>query len=243
MRRPLARRERADSTSVCPARSFVTMNRRLWILPGLALLVGGMVWWRREPQPPAATWRIGTGVEFRQGRNFDELPAESPIRLSLHTAAPTYVYVFSHSREDGTLALWPTPGLLSDLPQPLPAGHSVVPGRHADKELAWTTRGGIRAGTTFVVVAAESPVPELEQLLPRLRFWSNNVFPDGSMLVTKPPGGEVVGAPLTPTFPTALLQRAAPADATQLLPNGPLQADRELPGVFTGCWRVVERQP
>ncbi len=219
------------------------MNRRIWLVPGLVLLIAGAIWWRREPTPPAATWRIGTGTEFRQGRNFDELAPESPIRLSLHVQQPTHVYVFSHSREDGTLLLWPTAAVHSDVPEPLPAGQSVLPGRQGDKELAWTTRSGIRAATTFVVVAAESPVPELERLLPLLRHWSNTVFPDGTMLVTKPLGVDVEGLPLSDTFPSPLLQRASPGDVTDLLPNGPLHADRELPGVFTGSWRIVEKKP
>lgn len=220
------------------------MNRRLWLVPGLVLMAAGFIWWRQEAPPPAATWRIGSGTEIRQGRNFDDLPSESPIRLSLHLPDPTYVYVFSHSREDGTLLMWPTAAVQSDLTQPLPVGQSVLPGRRADKELAWTTRSGIRAGTTFVVVAASSAVPELEQLLPRLRHWTNTVFPDGAMLVTKPTSVELEGPPLSPAFASSpLLQRAAAADATDLLPNGPLHADSELPGVFVGSWRIVEKQP
>lgn len=217
------------------------MNRRLWLLPGIVLLAAGVIWYRDEPTPPAATWRIGAGTDIRQGSNFDELAPESPIRLSLHLERPTYVYVFSHSREDGTLLMWPNAALRCDLTQPLAAGHSVLPGHHSGKELAWTTRTGIRAGTAFVVVAATEPVAELEQLLPRLRHWSNTVFPDGSMQVTNPGSTEVEGPPLSPAFPSPLLQRAAEPDPTAVLPNGPLAADA-LPGVFTGCFRTVEKK-
>lgn len=219
------------------------MNRRLWLLPAMALLFGGVVWWRREAAPaavPAATWRVGTGTDFHQGTVFEALAAESPVRVSLHLPEPMHVYVFSHSREDGTLLLWPTPGLQSDLPQPLAAGQSVLPGHHGDKELAWTTRGGIRAGTTYVLIAATEKVPELEQLMPKLRFWSNSVFPDAAMLVTKPADVAIAGPPLSSEFPTPLLQRAARLGVDQVLPNGPLQAIAELPGVFAGCWQVVE---
>ncbi|MBL9077647.1 MAG: hypothetical protein JNL08_09095 [Planctomycetes bacterium] len=219
------------------------MNRRLVILPALALLVAGVVWWQRTPDAPAATWRIGTGTEIRQGRNFDALPAESPIRLSLHLAAPSHVYVFAYSREDGTVVLWPTPALQSDLPHPLPKGQSVLPGQHEGKELAWTTRAGIRAGTTYVVIAATAPVAELETLLPKLRHWSNTVFPDGAMLVTKPDGVEPIGGPLSAGFPSPLLERAARREPDRVIPNGPLQPDADLPGVFTGSWRIVETSP
>lgn len=219
------------------------MNRRIWFVPAVALLAAGVIWWRRAEMVPAATWRIGSGTEIRQGRNFDALPPESPIRLSLHVGAPSHVYVFSHSREDGTLLMWPSPDITSDVSQPAPGGHTVLPGRHGDKELAWTTRTGIRAGTTFVVVAAAAPVPELEELLPRLRYWSNTVFPDGAMLVTQPTEatGELLGRPGT-ELPSALLQRAARRDPDRVSPNGPLEPDAELPGVFTGSWRIVEGQ-
>ncbi|MBX3463384.1 MAG: hypothetical protein KF830_09445 [Planctomycetes bacterium] len=216
------------------------MNRRLWALPALALLAAGVIWWQRPTDAPAATWRVGSGTDFRHGRDFDELPPESPVRLSVHAAAPTHIYVFSQSREDGTLLLWPSPGLRGDIGQPLPAGQSVLPGSLDGKELAWTTRGGVRAGTTFVVIAALAPVPELESLLPQLRHWSNTVFPDGAMVVTRPAAPGSQGTPPRTEWPSALLQRAA-ADVPEGQPNGPLRPDPILPGVFTSRWRVVEK--
>jgi hypothetical protein len=216
------------------------MRRRLWFVPLLALLAAGVIWWRQAPAAPAGTWRVGDGTDFRHGRNFDGLPPESPIRLSLHVAAPTYVYVFSHSNEDGTLLLWPSDGLQTDVPQPLPAGQTVLPGRHAAKDLAWTTRSGIRAGTTFVVIAAAQPVPELEQLRSQLRHWSNSVFPDGALVVTQPVSGAAAGPPRSTTWPSPLLERAAATGRGAVSPNGPLQADTQLPAVWVGSWRVIE---
>lgn len=219
------------------------MNRRLWLVPAVVLLAAGAIWWQQAPTAPAATWRIGTGTDIRQGRSFEALPPESPIRLSLHADAATYVYVFSHSREDGTLLLWPHASLHSDVTQPIPAGQTVLPGTHEGKELAWTTRTGVRAGTTYVVVAAADEIPELEALRSRLRHWSNSVFPDGGMLVTKPADTELVGPPLSVELPSPLLQRAVASSVGAVTPNGPLPADDVLPGVFTGCWRIVEQSP
>jgi hypothetical protein len=217
------------------------MNPRLVVVPALAAIAAAAIWWTRAPAGPACTWRIGAGAEIRQGRNFDELAPETPFRLSFQAAAPTHVYVFSQNAEDGTVLLWPSRALQSDLPHPLPGGHSVLPGALNGKELAWRTRGGIRATTTYVVVAATDRVPELEQLLPSLRHWSNTVFPDSSMVVTNPPAGtEVTGRS---SFPDPLLDLAARHSVTDLLPNGPLTADPGRPGVWYGSWRTVEKKP
>jgi hypothetical protein len=216
------------------------MNKRLLILPVLAAAAAAGIWWNEEPAGPACTWRIGTGAEIRQGTHYERLPPETPFRLSLHTAEAMHVYVFSNSAEDGTLLLWPTSALRSDLDQPLPAGHHVLPGSLEGKELAWTTRTGIRASTTFVVVAAREPIPELEAFMPRLRHWTNTVFPEHTMLVTNPPTGtEVLRGS---EFPTPLLLRAARYRVTEVLPNGPLGADPEAPGVWYGSWTVVEER-
>jgi hypothetical protein len=151
--------------------------------------------------------------------------------------------VFSRSAEDGTLLLWPSPHLQSDLPQPLPAGTNVLPGRLSGNDLAWTSRTGIHAATTFVVVAARERVDELEALLPRVRQWSNTVFPDHSMQVTKPAAGaDVVGEAGSMELPSPLLQRTAERDRGNTLPNGPLRPDAVLPGVWTGTWTCVEKK-
>ena len=120
----------------------------------------------------------------------------------------------------------------------------MLPGRLAGNDLTWNTRAGIHASTTFVVVAARERVDELEALLPRVRQWSNTVFPDRSMQVTKPGVGvEVLGPPGSAEFPSPLLQRTAERDRGNTLPNGPLQPDAQLPGVWTGTWSCVEKKP
>ncbi|MEO6596362.1 MAG: hypothetical protein ABIP94_16555 [Planctomycetota bacterium] len=224
------------------------MNARLLLLPGIALVVAAVIW-KTNAAPagttvtPAATWRVGSGSDMRQGSNYDNLAAETSIQLSIHNDEPRFVYVFSHSIEDGTLLLWPSPPLESDLPQPLPPGTHVLPGRLADKELTWTTRSGIHSVTTFVVVAARDKVDELEGLLPRLRRWTNRVFPDRSMLVTVPLGEtQIIGEGRTLKFPSPLLQRAADLAITESMPNGPMSPDGSLPGVWLTSWKVVEKK-
>ena len=224
------------------------MNPRLLLLPGVAVVAAAILWRSQgdtqQVGVPACTWRIGVGTEVQQGQPFHELAPESQVRLSCWCEEPRHYYVFSHSAEDGTLLLWPSPLLLSDLPQPLPAGTNVLPGRHKDKDLAWSTRTGIRAVTTYVVIAARERIDEIEELLPRLRQWSNTVFTDNSMHVTKPSTTvDLLGAPGSPGFPTPLLQRAAAAVKDRTLVNGPLHPDDVLPGVWASCWTVVERKP
>lgn len=218
------------------------MNRRVLLLPMIAV-VAALAVWKAAPMlasAPAATWRVGNDAAMRQGRNYDDLPAESPVRLAVTCDEPCHVYVFSHSETDGTILLFPSPDLQSDLHNPLAKGSHVLPGKLDGKEPAWTTRSGVLPVTTFVVVAAREPVPQLEALLPRLRRWTNSVMTDRSLGVTRPKDVEVAGAPRQP-LPDPLLQRAAERSFTEELVNGPLAPDAQLDGVWVGSWRVREK--
>src|SRR5688572_27918405 len=103
------------------------MNVRLVVVPAIAVLTAGVIWLSRGPTAPhavpAAIWRIGT--EQKQPRNYEELPAGTPVTLSFWCDEPRFVYVFTHNREDGTLLLFPSPDVRSDLAQPVPAGNRV----------------------------------------------------------------------------------------------------------------------
>ena len=226
------------------------MNARLVLIPVAAAAIAFAVWKFAPanaadgPTPtPASTWRIGLGTEVTQGRNFHELAAESPIRLSFTCSEPRYVYVFSHSREDGTVLMFPSGDLKGGLANPLPAGNSVLPGVSGDKELAWTTRSGILAVTTMVAIASREKIQELEDILGKVRYWSNSVLTTGDMVVTKAKEGmEVLGPPRSEKFPSPLLQRAAEIAITDDMPNGPMRPDTVLPGVWTTSWKVVEQK-
>jgi hypothetical protein len=223
------------------------MNRRALLLPALALCAAAAMWQFSRPaggtEVPAATWRLGGPADTRQAQNYDLAPAETPLRLSLTCSEPRFVYVFSHSTEDGTLLLFPATELGSDLPAPLGAGNHVLPGRRDGHELAWTTRSQILATTTYVVVTARERVAELETLLPRLRRWSTSVLPDRSMQVTNPttaPTDGMVGLPRQP-WPSKLLVAAAERFANETMVNGPLQATAENQGIWFGALRLKEQ--
>jgi hypothetical protein len=219
------------------------MNRRLVVLPAIAVLAAAGLWLMPRIRPvvvPAVEWRLGPADDHRAATNYQDVPADTPVRLWFRCDEPRHVYVFSHSAEDGTLLLFPSPDVKSDLVQPLPAGAHVLPGARGDEQLAWTTRTQILATTTFAVVASRQPVAELDALLPRLRRWTNSALQDGSMQVTAPPTGtELTAGPRTP-WPSPLLQRAADATAAATLVNGPLQPDAQLADVWFGCLRVRE---
>lgn len=216
------------------------MNRRMLLLPVAAAAIGFALWRGNPANAPACTWRTGTGTEVAQGTNFAKLAPEAPIRLSLHTDEPLHVYVWSHSAEDGTLLLFPAPKLQTDSKNPLPAGQSVLPGRFDGKDLAWTTRSGILATTTYVAFASKEPLPELDALAGKVRQWSNSVFADRSMQVTKPTEGQdVLGKPLE-GWAAPLLQRAADQLREQTDPNGPMQPLRDQPDVWISSWKVLQ---
>lgn len=221
------------------------MKSRPLVLPVAAALVALAFWKFGSTAPggvPAGTWRIGTGTDILHARNFDELPAESPVRLSYTCDEPRYVYVFSHSDEDGTLLLFPSPLVAGAKSNPLPAGNSVLPGMHESKELAWTTRSGVTGVTTFLAVASREKIVELEVLAPKLRLWSNSVFPDRSMQVTKPAGADELLGKARSLMPSELLQRAAKMGIAEPNPNGPMLPDPTLDGVWIASWKNREKR-
>ncbi|MFY9344806.1 MAG: hypothetical protein WAT39_20100 [Planctomycetota bacterium] len=217
------------------------MNARLLLVPAIAAAAALGYWLTRPAGVPAATWRTGTGTEIQQGRNYDELPPETPVRLSFTSDAAQHVYVFSHSDTDGTILLFPSPDVKSDLAQPLGSGQSVLPGRFEGKELAWTTRTEVRPTTTFVVVAAKDPIPELDALVGKVRRWTNSALTSRDMGITIPAGVKDVTAGPHQPLPDPLLQRAAELSLTATLVNGPLVADAVRADTWIGSWRVKEK--
>lgn len=220
------------------------MRPRLFVLPLVAAAAAFAIWKYSPaaPHAPACTWRTGTGTAIQQGANFDKLAPESPVRLSVHHDAPLHLYVFSHSTEDGTLLLFPSPKVQSDCRNPLPAGQTVLPGSFDGKELAWTTRSGILAGTTFLAIASREPLAELDALLPVVRQWSNSVFPDRSMQVTNPgAGADLLGKPRS-GWPEPMLQRASEALRERTDPNGPMLELAGRDSAWASAWNVLERR-
>lgn len=221
------------------------MNARSVLLPVVALAAAAAIWvYFNPPQPagvPAGSWRIGKGTDIHHAKNYEELPAGAAIRLDYHCSEPRHVYVFSHSEEDGTLLMFPSPDLQSDEANPLANGSHVLPGRRDGDDQHWVLRDGVLATTTYIAIASVEPVAELEELLPRLRRWSNTSLTDRSMGVTNPKGDVEVAGRGRDRLPSALLLRAADRSLTATEVNGPMQPDGALPNVWTSSWRAKER--
>tara|TARA_R110002072_G_scaffold241027_6_gene399646 strand:- start:33 stop:737 length:705 start_codon:yes stop_codon:yes gene_type:complete len=221
------------------------MNVRAIALPLIAAGIAYGLWLTlptKEPAPsptPATTWRAGAETNYVQVGNYAELEPETKLRLSYTCSEPRHVYVFSHSAEDGTILMFPSPDVKGSPANPVAAGNYVLPGSFDDKPLFWTNRAEILATTTFVVVAAVEPIAELEALLPHLRRWTNSAMPSKSMQITNPPTGtEVKGKPRTP-LPSELLKRAADRTIAETIVNGPMAPD-DVPNVWTSSLRVKE---
>ncbi len=222
------------------------MSKHRWVRPlllaaGVALLAS--YWWQVPAAiTPAATFRHGKAPEYHAARNYEELPGETPFRLDVYGAASTHWYVLSHNVVDGTVVLWPSPDLRSDLVQPLASERASLPGRIDDRDLHWTTRSELRGTTTVLVLASAAPIPELESAMPKMRRWTNSVLTDRTMLVTKPTAGEEpLGPPQSSEFPVAMLRAAAQATITSDQPNGPLTPLAGHLGVWCTAWRFTER--
>lgn len=220
------------------------MRARLILVPALALVAAGVIWKFAPPPAPAlaGTWRLGLGADVKQPRQYDDVAPETPFRLSLTTTAPKHVYVFSLSAEDGTLLLFPAPGMRSDCANPLPAGNTVLPGKDGDKELAWNTRTGIVAVTTVLAIAADQPIAELDALLPRLRHWSNTVFQDGAMNVTQPADRTTIVGKAHEAAPSPLLKQLTEIAVVDDNPSGALLPVPGLLGAQYSKWIFRERK-
>jgi len=220
------------------------MNVRAVAVPVIAVGIALLVWQFRDgpglSPVPSATWRVQIDDEYRQARNYGELAEETAVRLSFSCSEARHVYVFGHSRVDGTLLMFPSPELKSDLGNPVPAGHHTLPGTFDDKEVTWTTRAEILGLTTFVAVASAEPIADLEELSRSLRRWTNSVLPDQSLQITNPTSAaEVKGAPRT-DWPNAILKRAAERSNNEVIVNGPMAPDEQLAGVWSCSVHVKE---
>jgi len=138
--------------------------------------------------------------------------------------------------------MFPSPSITSDCDNPLPAGHTVLPGRREGEEVAWRTRPGIVGLTTYITIAAKAPVPELDELGPKLRRWTNTVFPDHSMGVMLPSSGADFAGKPRQELPLALLREAAALANVQVSPNGPMQLAQSGDEIYLSAWKVRERK-
>lgn len=153
------------------------------------------------------------------------LPAAYPLALELELPRPMYVYVASHDLVRGTIAMFPSTMLRSDLPaNPLPAGRHTLPGTLDGADLRWHAGDGVGA-TSLMIIASPTPRPDLATVLERCRQMGNAAFRARPLLDTYAPADGMAATPPRHEVPHPLLRAAH--GLLDPLHDGPLV---ELPG-------------
>jgi hypothetical protein len=220
---------------------MVSLSRitRMTLVAATAAVAGALLGGPQAEPPCSTTWAGGDARGPIEPAAL--LPTEFPLRLELGLDEPMHVYVASHDLVRGTIALFPSTALRSDLgANPLPAGNHSLPGRHMGKELAWHGGDGV-GGTTFIVIASREPLTDLASALHTCRQMGNAAFPHLPTLGTYAPIGGMEGTPPTVRPAHPLLEEAAAAAVHGH--DGPMAGIEGREGVFASALRVVTEGP
>ena len=174
--------------------------RKYGILIGEAVIVVGLLaYWLTSRQGAELTEvRWLAGHDGAAVEAFATLEKESPLVLELSLPSAAHVYVASFEPVRGTIAMFPSTWLRSDLPaNPMPAGVHRFPGTHDGVDLLWHA-GDVPGPISFMVVVSERPLPELEATMKTLRQFGNAAFPKRQLTgCYAPEGGMAVVPELT----------------------------------------------
>lgn len=139
---------------------------------------------------------------------FTDVEPLTTLRCELELDRESFVYAVSSDLTRGTIALFPSEQLRSDLPpNPWPAGRYALPGRHLDRDLHWHA-GDAAGAIAFVVLVSDAPLTELESVLPRMQQMGNGAFPQRPVLGTYAPKIGIEHAPTRSAAPAAILRDA-----------------------------------
>ena len=204
-------------------------RRRLAVL---AALVAGLGVWAAVVTPRGAPGPVMTWL--CDGRDLPgdlvELTQEDPLVLQLDLDGPAYVYVAWYAPSLGTLALFPSEQLRTDLPNRLAAGRHRLPGTTEEIEGSWPALWPARSLCAMVVVSRE-PRRDLETMFATFRQVGNAAFRDRSMGLYAPKRG-MASVPPKGTLPSGLLRQAYDLPASgALVPAGD--------GVWIGAMRAT----
>lgn len=111
----------------------MSLRRTVWLL--LVLIAAGLAYSlvaNTGASGPVLTWQLGDSATAQAAGTYQEVGVDEPLRLSVRTSEPLFVYVLSHDLQTGTIAWWPSPMLHTDLQNPLPAGTTTLPGKQND---------------------------------------------------------------------------------------------------------------
>lgn len=144
---------------------------------------------------PEVAWRVGD--DLRTVEQFAEIATGTPLRLEVELPFPAHVYVASWSRLQGTIALFPSQRLDTELANPLPAGRHALPGpvrgNRDGRAPTWPVHDVV-GPITYFVVASREPLPDLEAALAAVRQMGQmgrpgTGFADDSLYLFAPAGG------------------------------------------------------
>ncbi len=212
-------------------------------LVSLTVLLLG-VGWPAVGTLPRAAWRLGD--QQRLAAEGKSVPAGTPIGLSLELPFPAHVYVASWSTLQGTIALFPSERLASELENPLPSGQHWLPGTLEGKPMTWPVHAVV-GPIHYLVVASREPIASLDETWSRLRQMGQMARPgaafhDREMYVFPPDAGMKV-VPSTDAPAAAELEAARTAFGSDgsAASDGPMRHLAGQQGVFVRPFVVQGR--
>ncbi len=154
------------------------------LLAEAILLISLLSWYfLQDGAYPQALWQVG--ADRASSEIYQQVEAETPIRLALDLPFPGHVYLVSHDLIYGCSALFPSEYLRSDLTaNPLTAGRHVLPGlstADSNLELSWQS-GDASSPYSIMLVVSEHAIPELDAALRKPRQMGNAAFPKKTLL-------------------------------------------------------------
>ena len=222
------------TTAPRPPRSRATVFLTVASLVSLTVLLGGIMLPSFDPKP-RLRWRLGD--DQRKVAQFAEATANTPVFLRLDLPFPAHVYVASWSHMQGTIALFPSERLSTDLANPLPAGQHELPGHFEDKPMSWPSHAVV-GPIHYLVVVSREPLTELADVLRRVRQMGHMArlgtgFHDRGMYLFAPEGGmKAVPSNDQPAAADLEAARTAFTNLESLDSDGPLLELTDRPGVY-----------
>ncbi|MSR38359.1 MAG: hypothetical protein EXS02_05925 [Planctomycetes bacterium] len=218
----------------------MSLRRMVWLL--LVLIAAGLAYSlvaNTGASGPVLTWQLGDSNTEHVAGTYQEVGVDEPLRLSVRSSEPLFVYVLSHDLQTGTIAWWPSPMLHTDLQNPLPAGTTTLPGKQNDVLRSFAAQPSL-AVTDWIVIASRTAIADLGAVMPRLRQASNTTFTNGTVVVSNPNDGKPpIGLPKeAPPHPLLLIALAEPKLAN---PNAPMLPTKTA-GIWTATLQIVAKK-
>jgi hypothetical protein len=196
------------------------------------------------PAPPRLAWHLFE--DHRVLPQGSEVAAGAPIGVTVELPFPAHVYVASWSALQGTIALFPSDRLSTELRNPLPPGAHWLPATLDGERLTWPTHAVV-GPIHYLTLVSRQPLPDLEERLQQVKQMGHMAklgtgFADRGMYVFAPSGGMRIAPPNdAPAAPELEAARAAFTALPSLAGAGELMELPGRPGVFAFPYVVQGR--